>query len=1829
MKYYWMLFILLAMHPVWTCAQSGTSMSNATKIPEMCNTTYEDYRYIHSSNGYSNNYGNASPDVWFRIDLTQTWELNASIYYDNFHAYLYLLDASGNLIASDNNGGSGSLSSSILQEVPSGTYYIVAEGAGSSAGEIYLNLSLAGYIGSPAPGSGMSAAIQAGTFSTVGTFTDTRTNTGMCGENRGFFSNDIYYKFTLTAPAQVTLSHCGTGFDTYMYLLNQFGDPVDESDDNTQSLCPGSAAYIQAELPSGIYYVVSEGYDLLTGPITTTITVGSQPQEEPFTISYPGSVSFTVGTPASVVPAINGTQSSSANQTTITIAGSGAAGSGDGNGTGAQFRNPLNTAVDALGNIYVADAGNHSIRKISPNGQVITFAGSGQAGNVDGQGLAAKFQHPSFLAIDATGNVYVSDQQNHRIRMITPQGLVSTFAGSGSAGATNGTGTAASFQYPMGLAFDAAGNLYVADAYNHRIRKITPGKVVTTYAGSGYQGSANGALLSASFNYPMGLAFDASGTLYVTDRGNHKIRKITSGGVVSTFAGNGTPGFANGTAAASMFNNPNNLVVDDAGNVYVADQVNNMVRKISPSGEVSTLAGTSTAATVDGTGTAVSFNSPFGISRDRQTGYFYIAENVGNVVRKMLPSLTYAISPALPAGLTFDQSTGRISGTPQSLSSITQFTVTVSAGSSVLGTAQFNLQVIAPAIANVIPSNKRNYILTYTPREAFTSIENIKLRPSSEVMSEVSYFDGLGRLSQTVQVKASPQGRDIVLPVQYDPFGREVKKYLPYAASASGSDGSYKPAAIAELTAFYNNPAAQNAPGIAQTGFAFSTVEYEASPLNRVLQQGYPGAVWQPAASRTATGGRTSVVSYSTNNTSTAFATTGTAVRLWKASPVSGQPAHVRALSSPGIYGAGQLYLTITKDENWVPADGKAGITEEYKDKQGRVVLKRVFYLRPPSTVEAVPTYYVYDDLGNLSYVLPAKASYDFTGIGATTMAQNLIDGFCYQYRYDSRNRLIEKKLPGKDWEYLVYNKLDQVVMTQDGVQRNKSTGQEWLVTKYDGLGRVVMTGIFTHTGSTPGTSYRQTLQDNVNNQSIQLEQRRSGGNGYTDAANTYQTYPASVGAVLTLNFYDNYAVPGLPSATAYNQAGSYSAKTKNLLTVSQINVLGSTHRLWNVNYYDDKGRMVRSIQQHYKGGALSADNYDDIRTTYSFTDQVTDITRKHYVNGTESLYMATQQEYDNRDRLKGTWQNTGSTETATTVATKVLLSGNNYNEVGQLSSKGLHSTNNGNSFAQTVNYTYNPRGWLKSQSSTLFSEQLKYEDGLVPQYNGNISRQEWGSGKYYNYAYDSMNRLVSGLADDGNNEKSISYDRQGNIIGLRRMAAGVLVDQLRLDYTNNSNVLTAVVDSNTANTNAAYHLRGTTTYSADLNGNITSRINTAYTTNNITSITYNYLNLPQSLSTPTVSVSYTYDAGGRKLRKTDAGMNNEYISGIQYEGGVLKFAATSEGRVVKSTTGGYSYEYTLTDHLGNGRVYFDINSSVARKIQETDYYPFGLDITRNAVGGENPYKYNGKEKQDQEKMYDYGARFYDPVVGRWSTVDPSAEKDHSLSPYIYGFNNPIRFTDPDGRWPDEDDGQLNAVSIGMAIGAAFVEVKQSVMNLGYNAGDALGITPARPGMKWEAVQQKGSDGTYESVMTQVPRQGLAKDMIGHGLDGLAVAGGIASISRGNVTATFAKTQPDAATTGATAKVARGALTEPTLPPKIIAQQDGVKVVHYTKSGDHGPPHAHVIGGGKETRIGQAGKPLKGNSALTTQQADVVSQYKAEIRNAIKKIGRYFNYNNQ
>ena len=273
----------------------------------------------------------------------------------------------------------------------------------------------------------------------------------------------------------------------------------------------------------------------------------------------------------------------------------------DGSGPEAGFHAPFGIAADSAGNVYVTDANNNTIRKITPLGMVTTLAGCpGLRGSVDATGCEARFDSPNGIAVDSAGNLFVSDYGSRTIRKITPAGVVTTFAGTaGVRGNTDGPRETARFSAPLSVAIDDADNIYVGDGsagtpgMGNTIRKITPDGMVTTFAGTpGAEGSVDGTGPAARFEFPYNIAADRAGNVYVADAGSSIIRKITPAGVVTTLAGTaGTGGSADGVGAAARFDSPLGIAADSAGNVYVADHLGHAIRKITPSGAVSTVVG--------------------------------------------------------------------------------------------------------------------------------------------------------------------------------------------------------------------------------------------------------------------------------------------------------------------------------------------------------------------------------------------------------------------------------------------------------------------------------------------------------------------------------------------------------------------------------------------------------------------------------------------------------------------------------------------------------------------------------------------------------------------------------------------------------------------------------------------------------------------------------------------------------------------------------------------------------------------------------------------------------------------------------------------------------------------------------------------------------------------------------------------------------------------------------------------------------------------------------------------------------------------------------------
>lgn len=839
------------------------------------------------------------------------------------------------------------------------------------------------------------------------------------------------------------------------------------------------------------------------------------------------------------------------------------------------------------------------------------------------------------------------------------------------------------------------------------------------------------------------------------------------------------------------------------------------------------------------------------------------------------------------------------------------------------------------------PSANRNFVLeTIVKSYGRKTVGSLSGLTVDSANRTVRYLDGLGRPLQTVVWQGSPDRQDVVTPFVYDVFGREAIRYQPYADGAAS--GSYRTGAVGSQATFYNSPGS----GMASTAYPFSVSVFESSPLNRVTEQGFPGVVWQPNDISVPGSGHTSRPLYLSNSAGE--------VPLWNVVPGGAQ--------TTGGYSPGTLRKNVSRDENTV-SGSSSGTVEEFVDLDGRLVMKRAW----ETGGVARDTRYIYDRMGNLLYVLPP-------GISATAFTDTdaMFLELVHAYRYDGRRRVVEKKIPGKGWEHIVYNALDQIVFSQD--QKLRLAGQ-WLFNKYDAFGRVVLTGVYAD-GNT-----RENIQTGLDGMTgLPLWEVRDNTNvSLTGTGYTNNAYPnVSIVEYHTVSFHDDYDFLGNGFGSPIGSQASGS-QVKGLVTGIMSKVLSVGNMLLTVNYYDLDGRVVQTKSSNHLSGMDVVDN------TYSFSGELTSSVRTHTAYGATTV-ISSGFSYDHMGRMKQERNNINGQG-------DIVLSEKVYNVLGQPFQQklagGMYSTE----------LSYNERGWLRTNIGDRFSLSLQYQDGIHPQYNGNISGQRWDAGasfplsNWFSYQYDGLQRLTNATSNASMSE-AITYDAMGNISTLNRNSSG----PNQYHYFSGGNRL-HYVDNVTG------------AYGYDVNGNAETDGRTGML------ISYNHLNLPVSASAGNNGVAYTYEATGRKLRKSVSGgtpYTTDYVEGVHYAGTVIDFIQTSQGRALNNG-GSYSYQYNISDHLGNVRYSFDIYGGAVRDLQRDDYHAFGLRITGPA-GGDNLYLYNGKEiQQELGGQYDYGARFYDPVIGRWNVADPLAGRFVSLSPYSYTDNNPANNTDPTG----------------------------------------------------------------------------------------------------------------------------------------------------------------------------------------------------------------------
>jgi len=940
-------------------------------------------------------------------------------------------------------------------------------------------------------------------------------------------------------------------------------------------------------------------------------------------------------------------------------------------------------------------------------------------------------------------------------------------------------------------------------------------------------------------------------------------------------------------------------------------------------------------------------------------------------------------------------------------------------------------------IAQTVPSSGENYIYTKT----FLSDPIIPGTP--KISETVQYFDGLGRPSQLINVKASPLGKDLVTNISYDQFGRQVDSWLP--APMNSLNGAIQSGSNSAAQTFYGD------------NVAFSHSNFEASPLGRKLSEVQPGSDWQ---------GHTAGDEYGSNNTDEV--TRFTAIYNYTSSQT--------ALSFTGAYEAGRLYKFTTTDE-----DGNTTI--EFKNKERQTIL-----IRKILNGGSADTYYIYNQYDQLSFVISPKASVVFKNLspGASISSNDTtLNDLCYQYRYDGRNRLVEKKVPGKGWEYMVYDMQDRLVLSQDA---NLGINNQWLFTKYDAFGRTTYTGIYTSSQSY-GSAGRNSEQVNVdaknNNNTL-----RTLTVGFTDTSgmdlyydNGTSNYPNNITKVLTVNYYDNYPSysfnPSFPTnilgetVISESSSGTSLINTKNLPVLTLIKNIEDNNWTKNYVYYDNRGRIIGTHSINHLGG------YTKTESLLDFTGLAKQTITRHKRLSTDTERVINQNyEYDSQNRLLVHKHQVDSN-------VEEILTQNTYNEISQVTNKKLGGVSTASPL-QSIDYLYNIRGRVTkvndpaNLNGKLFGYEIKYNTPEYSnlgtgRYNGNISEVDWKNAvdnvlQRYTYSYDKQNQLTNayyaepnaGNPHNGNFDEYLTYDLNGNISNLIRKAVPVsgntstIVDNL--DYQYSGNRLNQIIENAM---NSTGYEGGNNTIDYDLNGNMTNMKDKG-----IQDIFYNHLNLPNTFFisqynpsgvASNFDLNYVYRADGTKLRKTYNSTGprgstkttniTDYLDGFQYShsevtqclwcrtsfayeerayakplpgGGTpaftLDFVITSQG-FYSFRENRYIYQYK--DQLGNARISFAKDSTGALEVTDkNDYYPLGLNHIGNGLGllgSYFSYKYNGKELQETG-MYDYGARFYMPDIGRWGVEDEKAEKYRSWSPYNYAINNPILYIDPDGK---------------------------------------------------------------------------------------------------------------------------------------------------------------------------------------------------------------------
>lgn len=931
----------------------------------------------------------------------------------------------------------------------------------------------------------------------------------------------------------------------------------------------------------------------------------------------------------------------------------------------------------------------------------------------------------------------------------------------------------------------------------------------------------------------------------------------------------------------------------------------------------------------------------------------------------------------------------------------------------------YSTEAVTPP-PTITGSTNRNYVSKAVFTQGVKRLTSVT--PARAIIS-TTFYDGFGRKQQTV-LRNNNSGKDLADYYEYDNRGRVVRQYLPGTISGSGNYAS-----LDQITASHTSLY----PGDATN--AFISNEYDASVTPRTITIKRAGGEWQASAGTTS--------QYHINKTSGKYS----------CNKFTLNGGNNGSLNNLGIYPSGRLHVTSVIDE-----DNRETII--FKDLNDSTYLSR----RVIDDNNFADTYYIYDKLGNIRYVIPPMASVSLTSLNIVTISDDneILQDYCYIYKYDSRNRLEEKKLPGIQPIYYVYDNNNQLRYSQDGNQRSKD---EWTTFAYDTLYRLAYSCDVEINATT-----KNQLQQAVSIATTKtfLTENANSLGGYTNVIPC-----GTIKSVNLINYYDNYSFMDLYSAekdsieykVEINYDGRYVDVVDNrhvnwgMLTGTSTLIVGDTLRLLCANYYDRKGRLIQSCEKNHMGG------YDRKLYRLSFVGNPISMRHEHSTANTSCVDVYT---YSYDIQLRPT-----SMSLAHNGSESMLEFSNTYNTLGQLSSQAL-----GEGLIETT-YQYNIQGWTTHIDNNKFHQQLYYEThpyGGEESLTGNICAMSWASDgrdtggniaptiqRTYLYDYDRLDRLTSAQYVESEPRSDITYqttnspdysaaytyDLNGNITSLRRnglMSRELAdtyelwtfgeIDNVAMTYDGNqlrqaNDAIDEVILSLTMDVNDRenYNLY-------DANGNLLRCPD-----KDILYIDYNRMNLPDTIYFENNNrIIFKYDARGRKLSEIykvyhfgyppslelepltinepqstsgyyTIASRRDYCGNYIYQNGNISMIITPAGYI----SGSMRYYY-LKDYQGNNSIVLNQNGVVQ---QINHYYPYGSLMGEGFNASSQPYRYGGKELVTLGglNLSDFGARWLDSPSGTFTTMDPLCEDFQHLSPYLYCAGNPIKYIDPSGMY--------------------------------------------------------------------------------------------------------------------------------------------------------------------------------------------------------------------